>query len=84
MVSQLQENLEVHIAGSPVQPGELWTNRSAGALADELKQQGYSVDRKTVDRILKDELKLGHRQMAKNLTMDESEERDAQFQRVQA
>jgi len=84
LVSQLQENLEVHIAGSPVQPGELWTNRSAGALADELKQQGYSVDRKTVDRILKDELKLGHRQMAKNLTMDESEERDAQFQRVQA
>jgi len=84
LISQLRKNVEVHTAGSPVEPGELWTNRSPGALADELKQQGYSVNRKTVQRILREELDLGHRQMAKKLTMDESEDRDAQFQRVQA
>lgn len=84
LIPQLRLNLEVHTAGSPVEPGAIWTNRSAGALADELKQQGHSVDRKTVQRILRDELELGHRQIAKNLTMDESEDRDAQFRRVQA
>ena len=74
----------MHTAGSPVEPGKLWTNRSPGALADELEQQGYSVDRKTVQRMLKDELQLGHRQMSKTLTMDETEDRDSQFRRVQS
>jgi hypothetical protein len=83
LVPQLKQNLETHTAGSPVKPGELWTNRSPGALADELEEQGHSVDRKTIEQILKHELKLGHRQIAKKLTMDESADRDAQFQRVQ-
>jgi len=30
----------------------LWTNRSAAQLADELSEQGHSIDRKTVQRIL--------------------------------
>ena len=83
LVPQLQENLALQTAGSPVQPGKLWTNRSSAELADELQQQGHSVDRKTVERILKNELHLGHRQIAKKLTMDESMDRDAQFQMVQ-
>lgn len=84
LIPQLKQNLETHTAGSPVNPGELWTNRSAGALADELAEQGHAVDRKTVEQILKRELKLGRRQTTKKLTMDESADRDAQFQRVQA
>ena len=83
LLPQLQENLASQTAGSPVQPGKLWTNRSPADLADELQQQGHSVDRKTVERILKSELHLGHRQIAKKLTMGESMDRDAQFQMVQ-
>lgn len=83
-VSQLKQNLESQTAGSPVTPGVLWTNRSAGALADELKKQGHSVDRKTVQRLLKEELQLGQRQISKKLAMNESADRDAQFQRLQA
>jgi hypothetical protein len=82
LVPQLKQNLETHTAGSPVKPGSLWTNRSATQLADELKEQGHAVDRKTVQRILRDELALGHRQILKKLTMDESADRDAQFKRV--
>jgi len=83
LVIQLKENLESHTAGSPVNPGELWTNRSPAELADELWEQGYSVDRKTLGKILRNELRLGRRQIAKKLTMDESADRDAQFQLVE-
>lgn len=83
LVPQLKQNLESRTAGSPVEPGSLWTNRSAAQLADELREQGHPVDRKTLQQILKDELCLGHRQISKKLTMDESPDRDAQFQLVQ-
>lgn len=83
LVPQLKQNLETHTAGSPVEPGELWTNRSATQLADELSEQGHPVDRKTLQRVLRDELGLGHRQISKKLTMDESADRDTQFQLVQ-
>ena len=83
LVEQLEENLESHTAGSPVKPGQRWTNRSAMDLADELGEQGYSIDRKTVQRILKNDLQLGHRQIAKKLSMGESVDRDAQFQVMQ-
>ena len=82
LVAQLEQNIEVHTAGSPVEPGRLWTNRSAADLADELARQDLPVDRKTVDRILKDELGLSRRQMAKNLSMGSSEDRDDQFQQM--
>lgn len=83
LVPKLKQNLETHTAGSPVEPGELWTNRSATQLANELSEQGHPVDRKTLQHVLRDELGLGHRQISKKLTMDESADRDAQFQLVQ-
>jgi len=83
LVPRLRQNLETHTAGSPVEPGALWTNRSAAQLADELSEQGHSIDRKTVQRILRDELALGRRQISKKLAMDESADRDAQFKLVQ-
>jgi hypothetical protein len=52
-------------------------------LAEELVQQGYGVDRKTVRRILKEELQLGHRQIAKTLSLGESADRDTQFRIMQ-
>ena len=83
MVEQLKANLETQTAGSPVEPGTLWTNRSPGQLADELHKQGYRIDRKTIQNILETDLDLGHRQISKNLSMVESADRDAQFQVLQ-
>ena len=76
MIGQLEQNLEAHTAGSPVEPGQRWTNRSAGDLADELGEQGYSIDRKTLQLILRNERQLGHRQIVKKLAMGESADRD--------
>lgn len=79
----LQQAVVEHTAGSPVEPGQLWTNRSPAVLADQLSEQGHPVDGKTVQRMLKEDLSLSRRQMAKTRSMGESTDRDAQFQRMQ-
>jgi len=83
LVPLLRDKVKEHTAGSPVDPGKLWTNRSPAELADELSKQGHPVDRKTVQRMLKEDLGLSRRQMVKTLSMGESGDRDAQFRRVQ-
>ena len=83
LITQLQENLEAHTAGSPVEPGQVWTNRSNRQLAEELCEQGHPVDPHTVGRIMKEELQLGRRQLSKKLSMAESEDRDQQFRILQ-
>jgi len=65
-----------------VDTDQLWTNRSPTELAQELGEQGHPVDSKTVQKMLKDELGLSRRQMVKTLSMGESADRDAQFQRL--
>lgn len=72
-----------HTAGSPVEPGQLWANRSPAELARELAEQGHPVNPKTVRRMLQDDLGLSRRQMVKTLSMGESADREAQFQRLQ-
>jgi len=79
----LEQAVEEHTAGSPVDPGQLWTNRSPAELADELTRQGHAVDRKTVKKMLKEDLGLSRRQMTKTLSMGESADRDEQFRRMQ-
>jgi hypothetical protein len=83
LVPRLRQAVEDHTAGSPVEPGHLWTNRSPGELADELGKQGHAVDPKTVRRLLKEALGLSRRQMVKTLSMGESADREAQFQQLQ-
>ena len=82
LVPMLQQAVHEDTAGSPVEPDQLWTNRSPTELADELTEQGHPVDAKTVQRMLKEDLGLSHRQMVKNLAMGESADREAQFQRM--
>lgn len=82
MIEALRDIVEVHTAGSPVEPGKLWTNRSARALRDELCEAGFSVSANTVDRLLREELDLGRRQMVKTLALGEHKDRDAQFRRI--
>jgi hypothetical protein len=79
----LKQAVEEHTAGSPVDPNQLWTNRSPTELADQLSEQGHPIDRKTVQRMLKEDLGLSRRQMVKTLSMGESADRDAQFRRMQ-
>jgi len=83
LVPMLTEAVKDHTAGSPVDPNKIWTNRSPAELADELKAKKHPVDRKTVQRLLKEELGLSRRQMVKVLAMGESADRDAQFRRLQ-
>lgn len=74
--------VEDHTAGSPVEPGRVWTNRSGESFAEDLAQRGFSVCANTVNRLLRDELQLSRRKMEKTLPMSQSADREAQFQRL--
>jgi hypothetical protein len=82
LVPLLAEAVQDHTAGSPVEPGQLWTNRSPAELARELAEQGHPVAGKTVQRMLNEDLGLSRRQMVKTLSMGESADRNAQFERI--
>jgi len=82
LVSQLKELVEHHTAGSAIEPGCVWTSRSAESFSEDLAEQGYSVCGNTVDRLLREELGLSRRKMEKTLTMGQSADRDAQFDRM--
>ncbi len=81
-MNQLQEVVAGHTAGSPVEPDKLWTNRSSREIAEELCEQGSLVSANTVRRLLRDELGLSHRALAKTLPTGSSEDRAAQFERM--
>lgn len=82
LVDQLKEVVAGHTAGSSVEPGRLWTNRSPREIAEELGEQGISVSANTVDRLLREELRLSHRALAKTLPTGASVDRQPQFQRM--
>jgi hypothetical protein len=82
LVPELKEIANEHTAGSAVEPGRVWTNRSAESFADDLARRGYSVCANTVNRLLREELHLSRRKMEKTLSMGESADRDAQFKRL--
>jgi hypothetical protein len=84
LVPLLEEAVENRTAGSPVEPEVRWTDRTPTALADQLTVNGHPVDRKTVQQLLREELGLGRRRMAKTVAMGASEDRDAQFLTLQA
>lgn len=81
-MDHLQEVVAGHTAGSPVEPDKLWTNRASREVAEELCEQGSSVSANTVSRLLRDELGLSHRALAKTLPTGASEDRAAQFERM--
>lgn len=80
LVPRLEQAVENHVAGSPVNPEIKWTNRTPTELADELSEDGHVVDRKTVKNILRNVLKLGCRQISKSQPMGNSEHRNEQFE----
>ena len=82
LVETLREVVEVHTAGSPVEPGQLWTNRSPSELSAELSTAGFSVCANTIARLLRDELALSRRSAVKTVSLGESADRNAQFERI--
>lgn len=82
LTDALREIVEVHTAGSPVEPGALWTNRSPQDLAEDLAQAGFSACPNTVARLLREELGLSRRSAAKTIALGESADRNAQFERI--
>lgn len=69
-------------AGSPVQEGIRWTNRSANDLTEELQQAGFEVGADTVRRVLREDLGLSLRQATKDEAGCRFEDRDQQFRRI--
>jgi hypothetical protein len=80
---QLQTNfhkvLEDHTAGDPMKPDTLWTNLSVSAIADRLAEIGTPVDRTIVEQLL-EYYHLGRRQAFKTMAMDETRDRNQQFE----
>jgi Rhodopirellula transposase DDE domain len=82
LLDNLQQVIAGHTAGSPVEPDQLWTNRSPQEIATELCERGSPVCANTVARLLREELGLSHRQLAKTLPTGASQDREAQFERM--
>jgi hypothetical protein len=76
-----QKVLEDHTAGDPMKPDTLWTNLSVSAIADRLADLGSPVDRTIVEQLL-EQAKLGRRQAVKTMTMDETRDRNQQFETI--
>lgn len=82
MVKKLEDLARKHTAGSAVDPDRTWTSRSPSLFAEELSDFGFSVSRNTVKNLLRDELGLSRRKMDKRKSMNESPDRNAQFERL--
>jgi hypothetical protein len=82
VVDALRDRIDVHTAGSAVEPGCLWTNRSTRELSVELFEDGFSICANTIDRLLREELGLGRRQAVKSESLGENPYRNDQFERI--
>lgn len=82
LVPTLKTLVEDQTAGSAVGPGRVWTSRSCESLAEELDEFGLTICANTVRRLLREELGLFLRKIEKNLTMGQSADRNAQFERM--
>jgi hypothetical protein len=78
----LEALIEQDTAGSPVDEGIRWTNRSAPALVAELQDQGFPIGVDALRRILFEELGLSRRQAFKEETACHFPQRDEQFQYI--
>lgn len=74
--------IEHDTAGSPVDDGLRWTNRSVAELAEKLQDQGFQIAVDALGRILFDELGLSRRQAFKDEPAGRYEHRDEQFQYI--
>lgn len=74
--------IERDTAGSPVDDGLRWTNRSPAELTEELQDQGFQIAVDAVRRILFEELDLSRRAAFKDEASCHYEHRDEQFRHI--
>lgn len=82
LLPAIERAIEADTAGSPVEEGVRWTNRSATDLADALQQDGFEVSDDTVRRILRQDLGLSLRQAVKDEAGCRFPQRDEQFRHI--
>lgn len=82
LVPAVERLVAADTAGSPVDEGIRWTNRSATDLAEELQQEGLDVGADTVRRILREDLGLSLRQARKDEPGCQCSDRDQQFRHI--
>ena len=82
MFPAVEALIEKDTAGSPVDEGIRWTNRSAVDLAEELREQGFEIGPDALRKILFEELGLSRRQAYKDESARNYEHRDEQFEHI--
>lgn len=82
MKDALETILKQNTAGSPTEPGLKWTHLNFTQIVAKLAEQGLSVCRKVVKRLLT-ELGFAVRKLVKSQTKAPSRNRDAQFRHIQ-
>jgi DDE family transposase len=82
LLPAMEALIERDTAGSPVDEGIRWTNRSAPDLAEELQDQGFQIGVDALRRILFEELGLSRRQAFKDESECHFPQRDEQFQYI--
>lgn len=78
IAEEFQAVLQEHTAGSPVQPGLIWTDLTATDIAQKMTERGTQVSVHIVEQLL-DEHDYHRRKALKDLAMGVSQDRDAQF-----
>ena len=82
MLPAIEGVIERDTAGSPVDEGVRWTNRSAPGLAKELQARGFEIGVDALRRILFNELGLSRRQAFKDEAACNFPQRDEQFRYI--
>ena len=70
-----------HTAGSPVEPGVVWTDLTRADIASEITRRGTKVSVHIVEQLL-DEHGYRRRKALKDLPMGASPDRDGQFENI--
>ncbi|MGH9440271.1 MAG: ISAzo13 family transposase [Terriglobia bacterium] len=81
LIESFETVIDTRTAGDPMQEGVLWTNLTRSEIAMGLAEEGFEVSTTVVDRLL-DHFDFRQRKAQKVKTMGESQDRDAQFQKI--
>lgn len=82
LVDAVAARVADHTAGSPVDAGVVWTNRSPRVITAELRRDGFKICPDTVRSILTEDLGLSVRQAVKDQVTCHFSQRNEQFEHI--